>query len=80
MESEVFALSHKSQNYALNKEVLKAVLNGCRVDMTAPCEVWKNDHMFGYEMMREKVERARTESQKLSERSAVETGSEEDVY
>jgi hypothetical protein len=36
--------------------------------------------MFGYEMMKDKIERTRNESQKLSERSGVDTGSEEDVF
>jgi hypothetical protein len=80
MESEILMLSTKRQDYALNKEVLRAVLNGHHVDMTQPCEVWDNDHMFGYEQMRERQMSVRSQSQKIEERSGVETGSEEDVY
>ena len=60
--------------------MLRAVLNGHSIDLTAPCEVWKNDQMFGYEMMREKIDRSRGDSQKISEKSGIETGSEEDVF
>ena len=36
--------------------------------------------MFGYEQMRDRQMSARDQSQKIEERSGVDTGSEEDVY
>ena len=71
-------LSIKKQDFALNKEVLRAVLNGVKIDMTQPCELWKNDVMFGYEMIRDKKQTKVSDSQQIGQGS--ETGSEEDMF
>jgi hypothetical protein len=59
--------------------MLRAVLNRQKIDMTLPCEVWKNNELFGYEVMREKKDQA-NDGNRISHKSAVETGSEEDIY
>ena len=45
-------LSIAKNDYVINKEVLRAVLNGYSIDMSSPCQIHKDNEMFGYEMVR----------------------------
>ena len=77
-------VSVAKNDYAINKEVLRAVLNGYPIDMSHPCRIHKENEMFGYEMIRNSkdLKRARDfrKEQSISEKPLRPSGSSEDDY
>ena len=84
MEDEIMMISVAKKDYAINKEVLRAVLNGYPIDLSNPCRIHKDNEMFGYEMIRNSKDfkRARDfrKEHSISDKPQSPSGGSEDDY
>ena len=78
-------MSTLKNQYAINKEVLRAVLNGFSIDMSAPCQIHIDNEMFGFKMMRDKRLQKQghehdSDRKSISDQPEFSPGSEDDYY